>query len=91
MTLYSQFKKEAIKILAFLFIVFFILGISLLAFIGYIANLEQFLKCDFQKPYRTEIIRGIGVISPLGCITGWIKIEDIPQNLSAEKAEATND
>ena len=88
---YSQFKKEAPKIIAFLFIIFFVFGLSFLSLLGYVANMIQFLQSDFQPPYKAEIIRGIGVISPLGCITGWIKIEDVPQNLSAKKAEATND
>jgi hypothetical protein len=86
-----MFYSQAPKIIGFLFASFFVFGLSLLALLGYVVNIDKFFRCDFQAPYKTEIIRGIGIISPLGCITGWIKIEDTPQNLSAKKAEATND
>lgn len=43
--------------------------------IGYAMNLYGFFTCDFQAPYKAEVIRGIGVVNPaIGCITGWINL-----------------
>ncbi len=52
-----------------------ILGITLGIF-GYIRNIVKLTKLDFKEPYKAEIIRTIGLIPPVGAITGWINIED---------------
>ena len=49
--------------------------LPILTGIGWVRNLVKFVKLDFQEPYKAEIIRGIS-ITPIGAITGWIKIED---------------
>ena len=44
---------------------------------GYIANLVKFVQCDFEDPYKAEVIRGIGVvIPPVGVVCGYLTIED---------------
>ena len=44
---------------------------------GYITNIVRFCRCDFQEPYKTEVIRGIGIaIPPIGAIVGYVNIED---------------
>jgi hypothetical protein len=49
-------------------------------FIGWILNFVAFCKCDFEAPYKAEIIRGIGiVVAPYGGIVGWVDIQDGPQ------------
>lgn len=51
--------------------------ILFLGFGGWAANAIKFAKCDFQAPYKTEIIRAIGIpIAPLGAIIGVFKIGD---------------
>ena len=32
--------------------------------LGWVLNLLCFFNLDFQSPYRAEVIRGIGVVSP---------------------------
>lgn len=40
--------------------------------ICWIVNLVQFLKCDFEAPYREEIIKLVGIIiAPVSAITVW--------------------
>lgn len=52
-----------------------ILILLIMAPIGYAMNLYGFFTCDFQAPYKAEVIRGIGVVNPaIGCITGWINL-----------------
>ena len=51
----------------------------ILFFIGYLTNLVKFIKCDFEPSYKVEIIRGLGVITGLGGIIGYIPLEDKKQ------------
>jgi len=41
---------------------------------GYIKNVVKLTKCDFEPSYKAEVIHGIGLIPPVGCITGWINV-----------------
>lgn len=50
--------------------------IYLFGAIGWILNLASFIKLDFQAPYKAEVFRGIGVISPVGSIVGYFNIKD---------------
>ena len=55
-----------------------IFGILLTLFlgVGYIRNIVKLIKLDFKEPFKTEVIRGIGIFPPVGVIVGWIRIED---------------
>lgn len=54
-----------------------IIGIYILAVWGYIANIYKLTDCDFDKPYKAEVIRVVGiVVPPVGCITGFMHIDD---------------
>ena len=44
--------------------------------LGWILNLITCIGLDFKSPYKVEVIRGIGVISPIGSILGYIDIKD---------------
>ena len=40
--------------------------------ISWIVNLVKFFNCDFDSPYKDEIIHGIGILlAPLSMITCW--------------------
>jgi hypothetical protein len=39
--------------------------------IGYIFNGVKFVNCDFEAPYKCEIIHGIGLIPVFGPFLGW--------------------
>jgi len=43
--------------------------------IGWSVNLYKLVTCDFEAPYKAEIIRGIGLIPPVGAIVGWMDID----------------
>lgn len=59
------------KIIGFFIIVFYIAG-----GIGWALNFFMFFCLNFESPYRAEVIRGIGVVSPLGAVMGYINIKD---------------
>lgn len=44
--------------------------------IGYVMNIVKFTRCDFESPYKCELIRGIGIIPPIGAVTGYVTIKD---------------
>ena len=54
-----------------------IIGFYILAVWGYIANIYKLTDCDFDKPYKAEVIRVVGIaVPPVGCITGFMHIDD---------------
>jgi len=53
----------------------FIVSVILVAaFTGWIKNVIKLSECDFEGPYKCEIIHAVGIIPPVGAITGWIDI-----------------
>lgn len=46
-----------------------------LATIGYFKNVYHFVKADFEPSYKEEIIRGVGIVTGLGCIIGYIPLD----------------
>jgi len=61
-------------------VILFILALIALVpafFIGYGMNIYALTQCDFEAPYRAEIVRGIGIPVPIvGAIAGYYEIED---------------
>ena len=45
---------------------------------GYVKNIVKLSNCDFKAPYKAEVIHAIGIVPPVGCITGWLSIDDTP-------------
>lgn len=54
------------------------LTIIILFGVGWVKNIFKLSDCDFEAPYKAEIIRGVGVlpIAPLGAIVGYMDIND---------------
>lgn len=50
--------------------------VVVLAFIGYFRCIYNFIDSDFEPSYKREIVYGIGIVTPLGTIIGWLDIED---------------
>lgn len=42
--------------------------------VGWGMNIYKLLKCDFEAPYKTEIIRTIGIVPFVGAFTGYMDI-----------------
>ena len=44
---------------------------------GYVKNIVKLCRNDFESPYKSEIIRGVGVIVPIvGTCTGYMELEE---------------
>lgn len=37
-------------------------------------NFYKLINCDFQSPYKCEIIHGIGIAPPISLLTGWLDV-----------------
>jgi hypothetical protein len=42
--------------------------------IGMVKNIIKLTDCDFEPSYKAEIIHIIGLIPPIGAITGWLDV-----------------
>ena len=42
--------------------------------IGWVMNIIKLVNCDFVAPYKCEVIHGIGIIPPVGMVTGWLDV-----------------
>lgn len=51
-----------------------IISFVILAGIGWVKNIIKFARCDFNAPYKAEIVHGLGIVTGYGAITGWINI-----------------
>ena len=41
---------------------------------GWVKNISKLTDCDFESPYKTEVIRVLGIIPPVGAVVGWMTI-----------------
>jgi len=48
--------------------------LSLAALGGWFMNIYKFCSCDFEPSYKAEIVHGVGIVTPIGCITGWMDL-----------------
>lgn len=51
-------------ILYWILIIFFI--------VGYVKDIIHFAECDFKPAYKAEILYGVGAVTGLGAIFGYI-------------------
>ena len=48
--------------------------IILVVGIGWTQDVIKLTRCDFKAPYKAEIIYTVGLIPPVGMITGWLNL-----------------
>jgi hypothetical protein len=41
---------------------------------GWVKNLIKLADCDFEPSYKAEVIHFVGLIPPVGMITGWLDL-----------------
>ena len=39
---------------------------------GWVKNLIKLTECDFEPSYKAEVIHIVGLIPPVGMVTGWL-------------------
>jgi len=60
-------KIEAVVLLV-------IVAILVAPVVGYFRNIVKLVSCDFEAPYKTEIVRAVGLVPIVGMITGYMTI-----------------
>lgn len=51
--------------------------IVIIGAVGWIANIYKLTKCDFKESYKSEILRGVGIlVFPVGALFGYLKLKD---------------
>jgi hypothetical protein len=50
------------------------LAVVLIAGTGWVKNIIKLANCDFEAPYKAEVIHAVGIIPPVGMITGWLDL-----------------
>ena len=54
----------------------FTLVIGIVCGVGWVKNLIKLSELNFEPPYKAEVIHTVGLIPPVGAVTGWLTIED---------------
>ena len=44
--------------------------------ISWVANVNQLIDCDFESPYKCEIIHAIGVVPLASVVTVWFDTDN---------------
>lgn len=56
------------------YVLMFQLVLVLVIGTGWVKNLIKLSDCDFKEPYKAEIIHLVGIIPPVGMVTGWLNV-----------------
>ena len=41
---------------------------------GWVKNIIKLSNCDFEPSYKAEVIHAVGLIPPIGMVTGWLDL-----------------
>lgn len=41
---------------------------------GWVKNIIKLSNCDFESPYKAEFIHTVGILPPIGMVTGWLDV-----------------
>lgn len=42
---------------------------------GWVKNLSKLTDCDFEAPYKCEVVRTVGVVPPIGAVIGYMEFD----------------
>jgi len=66
----SQKGFTLVELMVVFVIIFMIFGVGT----GWVKNIIKLTRCDFEKPYKAEVIHTAGLIPPIGMVTGWLNV-----------------
>ena len=61
-------KKQKGNVMIVMLVIVIVVGT------GWVKNIIKLSNCDFESPYKAEVIHTIGIIPPVGMITGWLDL-----------------
>ena len=60
-------NRRGFTVIQLLIVILLVFGLY-----GWGSNLYKFASCDFEAPYKAEIIHGIGLVPVVGIFTGYM-------------------
>lgn len=42
--------------------------------VGWVKNIIKLAECDFESPYKAEVLHAVGLVPIIGAVTGYIDI-----------------
>lgn len=54
----------------------FIIALMIACMVGWCKNAYRFTQLDFEAPYKAEVVRGIGLFTPIGPIAGYFYFDE---------------
>jgi len=42
--------------------------------VGWVKNIVKLSECDFKSPYKAEVVHVVGLLPPVGAVTGWLNV-----------------
>ncbi len=51
-----------------------VLVVVVAVIVGWVKNIIKLANCDFEAPYKAEVIHAIGLVPPIGMVTGWLDV-----------------
>jgi hypothetical protein len=71
-------KTDTLGLIGFVFVLL-IITVAVFGVVGWGMNIYKLCQCDFERSYRAEVIRCVGiVVAPAGAVMGYVDIEDKP-------------
>lgn len=64
-------KRQSTFIVSGVFLWLFVMSII---GVGWVKNIIKLSNCDFEAPYKAEVIYGIGLVPIVGMVTGWLDV-----------------
>ena len=46
----------------------------LAAAVGWVKNLIKLSECDFEEPYKAEVVHAVGLVPVVGMVTGYLDV-----------------
>lgn len=62
-------KQKGFTVVELVYVILFFFSV-----ISWVVNGYKFTQCDFEAPYKAEIIYGLGVATPLCLVTAWVNV-----------------
>ena len=51
--------------------------IALWLFVSWGINFYKLTQCDFESPYKCEVIHAAGIIPPIALFTAWFDVDEV--------------
>lgn len=65
----KKFQKGMGNVAAIVFLLLYVVGA-----VGWVKNIVKLSECDFEAPYKAEIIHVVGLVPVIGAVTGYINV-----------------